>query len=86
MMLQSLLVSKDDQTAETLTLILRKLGVGVVRSSAAEAAGARLREERFDQVVVDFEDPETASLILESCRRLAQAGLFSSRDGCRRSR
>jgi len=71
MLLQSLLVSKDDQTAETLTQVLRKLGVGVVRSSAAEAAGARLTEERFDQVVVDFEDPETASLILESCHRLA---------------
>ena len=72
MLLQSLLVSKDDQTADTLTQVLRKLGVGVVRSSAAEAAGARLLEERFDQVVVDFEDPETASLILESCRKLAR--------------
>jgi len=72
MLLQSLLVSKDDQTAETLTQVLRKLGVGVVRSSAADAVGARLREERFDQVVVDFEDPETASMILESCRQLAR--------------
>jgi CheY-like chemotaxis protein len=71
MMLQALLVSKDDQTAETLTHVLAQLGVAVVRSSTADVAVTRLREERFDQLVVDFEDPETASLMLESCRRLA---------------
>ncbi|MGB9233375.1 MAG: hypothetical protein WCC04_03115, partial [Terriglobales bacterium] len=70
MMLQALLVSKDDQTAETLIHVLAQFGVAVVRSSAADAAVARLNEERFDQVIVDFEDPETASLMLESCRRL----------------
>ena len=30
----------------------------------------RLEEERFDQVIVDFDDPEAASLVLEACRRL----------------
>lgn len=71
MMLQALLVSKDDQTAETLIHVLAQLGVAVVRSSAADAAVARLTESSFDLVVVDFEDPETASLMLENCRRLA---------------
>lgn len=71
MMLQALLVSKDDQTAETLIQVLAQLGVAVVRSSAAEAAVARLSEAHFDQVIVDFEDPGTASEMLESCRRLA---------------
>jgi CheY-like chemotaxis protein len=73
MMLQALLVSKDDQTAETLIQVLAQLGVAVVRSSAADAADARLSEASFDQVIVDFEDPETASHMLESCRRLAGA-------------
>lgn len=71
MILQALLVSKDDATADSLSRVLAQLDVSVVRSSAADVAVARLSEERFDHVIVDFEDPETASLILESCRRLA---------------
>src|SRR5208283_3943237 len=71
MMLQALLVSKDDQDAETMIHVLAQLGVAVLRSSAADAAIARLGEAPFDQVIVDFEDPETASLMLESCRRMA---------------
>jgi len=71
MMLQALLVSKDDQAAETLTRVLAQLGVAVVRSSAADVAVARLKEESFDQVVIDFEDSEAASLMLDSCSRLA---------------
>jgi CheY-like chemotaxis protein len=71
MTLQALLVSKDDQTAEILIQVLAQLGVGVVRSNAADVAVARLTEERFDQVIVDFGDPETAALMLESCRRVA---------------
>ena len=71
MMLQALLVSKDDQTAETLIHVLAQLGVAVVRTSAADAAIARLNEASFDQVIVDLDDTETASLMLENCRRLA---------------
>src|SRR5271154_3739169 len=70
MILQALLVSKDDPTAETLVQVLAQFGVAVDRSNAADVAAARLAEERFDQVIVDFDDPETASLLLESCRRL----------------
>lgn len=69
MILQALLVSKDDQAAETLTQVLANFGVAVDRSSAVDVAVARLSEERFDQVIVDFEDPATASLVLESNRR-----------------
>ena len=70
MILQALLVSKDDLTAETLIQVLAQLGVAVVRSNAADVAETRLAEERFDQVIVDFDDPEGASLLLEACRRL----------------
>jgi CheY-like chemotaxis protein len=69
MILQALLVSKDDPAAETLTQALAPFGVAVDRSSAAEVAQARLMEERFDQVIVDFDDPETASALLEACRQ-----------------
>jgi len=73
MILQALLVSKDDQAAETLTQVLANFGVAVDRSSAVEVAVARLSEERFDQVIVDFEDPATAALVLESNRHQTPA-------------
>jgi CheY-like chemotaxis protein len=71
MILQALLVSKDDLTAETLIQVQAQFGVVVDRRNAADVAMARLTEERFDQVIVDFDDPETAALLLEACRRLA---------------
>lgn len=71
MILQALLVSKDNLTAETLIQVLAQFGVAVERSNAADVAVTRLAEERFDQVIVDFDDPEAASLVLEGCRRLA---------------
>ena len=75
MILRALLVSKDDLTAETLIQVLAQFGVAVDRSSAADVAVTRLAEERFDQVIVDFDadfdGPEAASLLLEGCRRLA---------------
>ena len=58
MILQALLVSKDDLTAETLIQVLAQFGVAVDRSSAVDVAVTRLAEERFDQVIVDFDDPE----------------------------
>ncbi len=73
MILKALLVSKDDQAAETLSQVLANFGIAVDRSSAVEVAVARLSEERFDQVIVDFEDPATASLVLESNRRQTPA-------------
>ncbi|MFY9559263.1 MAG: PilZ domain-containing protein [Terriglobales bacterium] len=71
MILQALLVSKDDLAAETLTQVLANFGVAVDRSSAADVAVARLEGEHFDQIIVDFDDPGTASLVLESNRRQA---------------
>jgi len=69
MTLQALLVSKDDQAAESLTLVLANFGVAVERSSASDVAVQRLEEQHFDQVIVDFDDPGTASLVLECNRR-----------------
>jgi CheY-like chemotaxis protein len=74
MILKTLLVSKDDQAAETLTHVLANFGVAVDRSSAGEVAVARIGEEDFDEVIVDFEDTGTASLVLESVRRRAAEG------------
>ena len=69
MTLQALLVSKDDLAAEALSLVLANFGVAVERSSAADVAVSRLEEQHFDQIIVDFDDPGTASLVLEGNRR-----------------
>jgi CheY-like chemotaxis protein len=75
MILQALLVSKDDPTAETLIQVLAQFGVAVERSNAADVAAARLTEQRFDQVIVDFDAdfdaPEAASTVLDACRHLS---------------
>jgi DNA-binding response OmpR family regulator len=71
MILQALLVSKDDQAAETLTHVLAQFGVAVDRSSAAEVAVARICEAHFDEVIVDFDDPITSTLVLEAIRKQA---------------
>ncbi|MGA7630263.1 MAG: PilZ domain-containing protein [Terriglobales bacterium] len=73
MILQTLLMSKDDLTAETLIQVLVQFGVAVDRSNAADVALSRLAEERFDLVIVDFDDPDAASQLLEGCRGLASA-------------
>jgi DNA-binding response OmpR family regulator len=71
MILQALLVSKDEPTAETLVQVLAQFGVAVDRSNAADVAAERLAEHRFDQVIVDFDDTEAAAHLLETCRTLA---------------
>jgi CheY-like chemotaxis protein len=70
MMLQTLLVSADDLAARTLIEVLPQLGFAVTRSTAVDASIALLTEGHFDQVIVDFDAPEAASTVLESCRRL----------------
>lgn len=69
MTLQTLLVSKDDQAAETLIHALAQFSVAVERSSAGDVALTRLGDVHFDQVIVDFDEPEVASQVLQSCRQ-----------------
>ncbi len=71
MILQTILMSKDDLTAETLIKVLVQYGAAVDRSTAADIALSRLAEERFDLAIVDFDDPEAALQMLEGCRGLA---------------
>jgi DNA-binding response OmpR family regulator len=69
MTLQALLVSKDDQAAETLIQVLANFGVAVDRLSAADVAVERMGEQHFDQIIVDFDEPDNASLVLEANRQ-----------------
>jgi len=61
---QALLVSKDTRSGETLTRALSVFGIGLVPCEDAEAV-ALLREQKFDAVIVDFDNPNTAEQVLQ---------------------
>jgi CheY-like chemotaxis protein len=65
MTFQALLVSKDEEAAGVLTPVLARCGVGVACCGYPEAL-CRLTEEKFDSVIVDFDDPHSASLVLQN--------------------
>ena len=66
MTLQALLVSKDDSATELLSRVLASFGVAVERFSEPEIALHRLGEQRFDSLIVDFDEPETARQLLQA--------------------
>lgn len=66
MTLQALLVSKDDEAADILSRILAGFGMAVERFSETEIALQRLGEQRFDCLIVDFDEPETARKLLQA--------------------
>jgi DNA-binding response OmpR family regulator len=66
MTLQTLLVTKDDDAAEILSRVLAGFAVAVERFSEIEIGLQRLGEQRFDGLVVDFDEPETARQLLQA--------------------
>ncbi len=70
MTLLALLVSTDDSVAEVLGRVLPAFGIAVERFDVFAAAVERLQQQRFDALIVDFEDPEFAAELLEEARRL----------------
>jgi CheY-like chemotaxis protein len=65
MTFHALLVSKDEEAAGVLTPVLSRCGVAVSCCGYPEAL-CRLTEEKFDSVIVDFDDPHSASLVLQN--------------------
>jgi CheY-like chemotaxis protein len=70
MTLLALLVSADDLASEILGRMLPAAGIVVERCSEIGAAIDRMQRQRFDALVVDFAEPESANAILEEARRL----------------
>src|SRR5580698_7693598 len=70
MTFQALLVSKDEEAAAVLTPLLSRCGVAVECCGYPEAL-RRLTEEKFDSVIVDFDDPQSASLALQNVSQAA---------------
>ena len=69
MTFHALLVSKDEEAAAVLTPLLSRCGVTVACCGYPEAL-CRLTEEKFDSVIVDFDDPHSASLVLQNASQV----------------
>ncbi len=65
MTFQSLLVSKDEQAMAVLTPVLSGFGLSV-QSCGYPDGICRLTEQKFDAVIVDYDDPHSAALVLQN--------------------
>jgi DNA-binding response OmpR family regulator len=70
MTLQALLVSTDDAAAEVLGRVLPDYGIALDRSSYPETSIARVEQQKFDALLLDFDDPAHATEVLQHARRL----------------
>jgi DNA-binding response OmpR family regulator len=70
MTLQALLVSTDDSAADVLGRILPMLGIAMDRSSDPETTIARIQQQKFDALIVDFDDSELAENVLRRVQLL----------------
>ncbi|HLZ43544.1 MAG TPA: PilZ domain-containing protein [Candidatus Sulfotelmatobacter sp.] len=70
MNLQALLVSSDDVAADVLGRVLSGFDIAMDRSSDPETTLARIHQQKFDALIVDFDNPETAERVLQEARKL----------------
>jgi CheY-like chemotaxis protein len=70
MTLLALLISSDDSASEVLGQVLPACGIALERFSDPAIAIGRLRQQKFDALVLDFENANAASEVYEEARRL----------------
>jgi len=75
MTLQSLLVSSDDAAANVLGRVLPPFGLVMDRSSDPETTLARIQQQKFDALLVDFEQAELATEALKLAQKLGSGCL-----------
>jgi DNA-binding response OmpR family regulator len=70
MTLLALLISADDSACEILGRVLPASGIAMERFSDVATAIDRLRQQRFDALIIDFEDAKAAAELFEEGRKL----------------
>jgi CheY-like chemotaxis protein len=70
MTLQALLVSTDDSAADVLGRVLPNFGIAMDRSSDPETTIARIQQQKFDALIVDFDNAEMAEDVLRQAQKL----------------
>jgi CheY-like chemotaxis protein len=75
MNVQALLVSSDDSAADVLGKVLPSLGIPMDRSSDLETTLARIQQQKFDALILDFDDPKAAEDVLQQAQKLGTSPL-----------
>ncbi len=75
MTIQALLVSSDDSAADVLGRVLSGFDIAMDRSSDPETTIARIHQQRFDALIVDFDEPAGAEEILQQAQKLGVSPL-----------
>lgn len=70
MNLQALLVSSDDAAADVLGRVLSGFEIAMDRSSDPETTVERIHQQRFDALILDFEEAPTAETVLAEAKKL----------------
>jgi len=74
MTLQALLVSTDNSVADVLGRVLPTFGIAVDRSTDPETTLSRIQQQKFDALVVDFDDARMED-VLRQARQLGSGWL-----------
>jgi CheY-like chemotaxis protein len=69
MTLQALLVSTDDSAADVLGRILPVFGIAMDRSSDPETTITRIQQQKFEALIIDFDDAEMAEDVLQQAKK-----------------
>jgi CheY-like chemotaxis protein len=75
MNVQALLVSSDDSAADVLGKVLPGFGIAMDRSSDLETTLARIQQQKFDALILDFDDPKAAEDVLQQAQKLGSSPL-----------
>jgi CheY-like chemotaxis protein len=75
MNLQALLVSSDDAAADVLGRVLSGFEIAMDRSTDPETTVARIQQQKFDALIVDFDEPKLADDVLAEAKKLGSAPL-----------
>ncbi len=75
MTLQALLVSSDNSAADVLGRVLPTLGIAMDRCSDLETTMARIQQQKFDMLIVDFNNPKAADEVTKLADRLGSCPL-----------
>ena len=75
MNLQALLVSSDDAAADVLGRVLSAFDIAMDRSSDPETTLSRMQQQKFDALIVDFDNSEAAEAVLQHAHKLGSGPL-----------
>ena len=75
MNIQALLISSDNSAADVLGKVLPSFGIVLDRSSDLETTLNRIQQQKFDALIVDFDDEAAAETVLQQAQKLGSSPL-----------